>query len=145
MPEITIGNITAEDIDEIIQLGKSTPELHINDDPEYYSKEMLLSFIQSPNDIYLIAKADGKLAGYFLGTYNPYLKEAYFIDIVVKSDYRGQGIASAFYKKAFEMLKEKGCVWAWTLVHEDNENMKQVVQKKGFIPGKKFQFFYRGT
>lgn len=141
---MVIETIRKEDIPEIIALGLATPELHIeSDEAAYYSADMLESFITSPNDIFLAAKIDNKLAGYFLGTYNPFLKEAYLIDLVVKPEFRNMKVASVLLSTCFTMLREKGCLWAWCLVHEDNEAMMQILQKKGFAKGRKFNFFYK--
>lgn len=144
MTNIRIETLTASDLGPVRALGLATPELQVvNDEPDYYSLDMLRSFIQSPNDIYLAAKLDTELLGYLLVSYNPYLKEAYFIDLVVKNEFRNQGIASRFYQKAFEMLSERGCNWAWAIVHEDNTHMMKILERKGFTKGRKFQFFYK--
>ena len=142
--EIIIQNISREDVDEIIRLGLSTPELHVQSEkPMYYSKEALASFITSPTDIHLVAKVNNKIAGYRLATFNPYLKEAYLLDMVVKPEFRRKGIASELYKKTFEILEAKGCQWMWTLVKEDNTLMQQILKKKGFQKGSKFYFYHK--
>lgn len=144
MAEIVIENIREEDLKEIVALGLSTPELHVQPDhPEYYQVSTLKEFIKSPDDIHLVARINGKLAGYRLATFNKYLKEAYLIDMVVKPEYRGQGVASKLYEKTFALLNEKGCVWAWALVKEDNTRMLEVIKKKGFEHGSKFVFCYK--
>jgi ribosomal protein S18 acetylase RimI-like enzyme len=144
MTSIQITQITEQYVSEIRTLGLSTVELHVNEgEPEYYSEAALRSFIKSPNDIYLAALAGEILAGYFLVTYNPYLKEAYLIDMVVKPEFRGQGVANRFFHTAIEQLKAKGCTWTWALVHEDNAKMMEIMEKKGFVKGKKFVFFHK--
>jgi ribosomal protein S18 acetylase RimI-like enzyme len=144
MDSIVIENIKEEDLDEIIQIGHSTPELQVeNQVPAYYTKRELRAFIKSPHDIYLAARVNGQLAGYRLATFNSFLKEAYLIDMVVKPEFRGRGIASLLYNKTFELLRKKKCGWAWALVKEDNEKMKEILQKKGFKKGNKFYFFYK--
>lgn len=141
---IVIQNITKEDVPEIVALGLSTKELQLqNDGFYYYSEEMVESFITSPNDIYLVAKIDGQIAGYRLATFNPYLKEAYLIDMVVKPEYRGLGVASRLYDKTFEILNKKGCTWAWVLAREDNPRIMAILEKKGFTKGVNFTFFYK--
>ena len=143
-PTIVIENIKEEDLDEIIQIGLTTPELQVAEEsPGYYPKEMLESFIQSPDDIYLVAKIDGKIAGYRIATYNKYMKEAYLSDIVVKPEYRGHGVATKLYEKTFEILNKKKCYWIWALVRDTNTNMSGILQKKGFHKGEKFNFFYK--
>lgn len=132
------------DIKAVIRLGRKTPELHLREDStEYYSTEMLQSFIKSPHDIYLVAIIDGDLAGYRLASFNPYLKEAYLIDMVVKPEYRSKGVAKKLYEKTFEILNTKDCVWAWTLVKEGNEPIAEVLKKRGFKKGNKFNAYFK--
>ena len=88
MKQIEVQKLSKEDIPEVVSLGLSTQELHMQDEtPIYYTKEDLERFIQSSNDIALVAKVDGNFAGYRLATFNPYLREAYLIDTVVKCKY----------------------------------------------------------
>lgn len=139
---IDIENITSDDLDEIVKLGKKTPELQEQDnETHYYTQRELENFIKSPNDIYLVAKINGKIAGYRLATYNQYLNEAYLLDLVVVPKYRKLGVARKLYERTFEILKEKGCDWVWSLVKEDNELMKVVMEKQGFNKGARFYFY----
>ncbi len=142
-PIITIDTIKEEDLDEIVKLGGATPEVLEDDDSPYYSKKELSSFIKSPDDIYLVAKIEGKIAGYRLATFNRYLKEAYLIDLVVKRQYRGLGVASKLYKKTFEILNKKDCTWIWVLVKDTNTRMMEILKKKGFTKGDGFSYFYK--
>lgn len=144
MNDIQITNLIKEDAYGVREIGLSTEELHIgNGTPDYYTTEMLQNFFSSPTDIYLAARVNDKLAGYFLVNFNPYLKEAYLIDLVIKPEYRGLGIASLFFKKVFELLKERDCIWAWALVHQDNKRMMEIFEKKGFYKGREFTFFFK--
>jgi ribosomal protein S18 acetylase RimI-like enzyme len=141
----TVENLTPNDAPEVRALGLQTPELHLNaSQPIYYEEEDLRSLFTSPTDIYLAARSEGELAGYFIGTFNPYLKEAYMIDLVVKPEFRGQGVATALFQQAFKLLKERGAGWAWGLVHEDNAAMMQILEKKGFTRGRKFSVYFTG-
>lgn len=143
---IVIENITDRDIDEIIEIGLTTPELQMRaDDPAYYSSKRLKKFIQSPHDIYLVAKIDGKIAGYRLATFNPYLKEAYLVDLVVKPQYRQMGVASKLYEKTFQILQEKNCFWAWTLVKRGNTKNAAILKKRGFKAGNQFRIYIKNA
>ncbi len=142
--EIVITNITDSDVDEIIKIGLSTPELQLKaDEPTYYSEEMLSSFIKSPQDIYLVAKVNGKIAGYRLATFNPFLKEAYLIDLVVKSEYRGLGVATKLYEKTFATLNTRDCHRVWVLAKEGNMKILPFLSKYNFIKGDNFTAFFK--
>ncbi len=142
--DIKISDLTEDDIEEVRAIGMSTPELHIESgSTDYYAVETLRRFIKSPHDIYLSAKTGSDLAGYLLATFNPYLKEAYIIDLVVKPEYRNRGVATLLIDKCVNRLKEKECSWMWLLVQEGNERMYAFSKKKGFIKGRKFTFYYK--
>jgi ribosomal protein S18 acetylase RimI-like enzyme len=143
MIDITIEDIRESDLDEIIQMGLSTPELHVDSEPVYYSKSQLESFLQSPDDIHIVARIDGKIAGYRLATCNIYLKEAYLIDLVVKPEYRRMGVATKLYKETFRRLTEKDIQWAWCLIKDENVKMKEFAESKGFSRGTQFNFYYK--
>ncbi len=140
---IVIQNISEQDLDEIVKIGLSTPELHLSDKNYYYDQGELASFIKSPNDIFLVAKIDGQIAGYRLATFNPYLREAYLMDIVVKPEFRNLGIANKLYEETFKILNKKKCQWAWALVKSDNYKMVEILSKKGFRQGSLFKAFYK--
>lgn len=142
--KIVVKNIQESDVAEIVKLGLSTKELHLQEEMAiYYDEDEIKSFIKSPDHIYLVAKVDGKIAGYRLAIFNPFLLEAYLMDLVVKPEFRGIGVANTLYERTFEILREKKCEWAWTLVKEDNERMMKILPKKGFVKGSKFQVFYK--
>lgn len=143
-PDVEVKNITKNDVPQIVKLGLATKELHLEDNaPAYYSEGDLKRFIGSKNDIYLVAKFENKIAGYLLATFNPFLKEAYLIDVVVKSEYRKKGVATSLMKEAFLLLNKRKCNWIWALVKENNERMFKVLKKKGFSKGAKFNVFYK--
>jgi ribosomal protein S18 acetylase RimI-like enzyme len=91
----------------------------------------------------LAARVDGKLAGFRFANFNPYLKEAYLMDLFVKPEYRRLGIGSKLYQKTFEILRKKECEWAWLLVKNSNKTMEQFLEKQGFVKGSNFNFFFK--
>lgn len=139
---LTYASLTPSDAAAVRMLGLATPELHVHAGaPAYYPEAHLQNLFTSPTDIYLGAKNGDTLAGYFLATYNPYLQEAYLIDMVVQPEYRGQGVATKLFQMAFKLLHERNCAWAWGLVHEDNLAMMNIMDQKGFSRGRTFVLY----
>lgn len=144
MVATTVTPAQPGDVPEIVKLGLATPQLQVDlGQPVYYQKKQLVALTTSPTDIFLAAKVDSVLAGYVIVTYNPYLTEAYLIDIALKPEFRHQGLGSALLNEVMRRLYAKGCGWCWTLVHEDNTYMQSYIQKHGFTRGKKFDFFFK--
>lgn len=141
---ISINKTTLTDIPDIITLGKATPELHITENSHiYYSADELASLITSPHDIYLTAKIDGQFAGYQIGSFNHYLKEAYLIDLSVKPEFRQQGVGKALMQATLSQLDQQGCGWIWCLVHEHNQYIIKLMDNWNFTQGRKFYFYYK--
>jgi len=143
MYTVNIVPASEEDLDTIIFLGENTRELQINEQPMYYSKEALSRAIHSSSEVCLVAKIDNKIAGFFLAHINDIFEEIYISDVVVKEEYRGQGIGQKFMEKVRELLKNTNIDWSWALVQEDNTHMHRFMEKQGYIKGKKFFFFYK--
>lgn len=144
--KIVVENIKQADLPEIVKLAMVTKELHLQDGkPAYYSVKELKSFIKSRSDIHLAAKVGQKLAGYRLATYNRHLREAYLMDLVVKPEFRGMGVASALYQKTFKLLNHWGCQLTWVLTHEDNKLIQQVLQNFGFTKGIAMRVFFKNS
>lgn len=141
---IVITLMLESDIDEVIELGLATKELQVSEDKSmYYGEEVLSSAIKSENEICLVAKVNGKFAGFKIVHFNPVFKEVYFSDIAIKPEFRGMGIGQKLYQKTFELIKELKPDWIWALVHEDNDKMVNFMEKQGFTKGRKFYFFYK--
>lgn len=134
------------DLDEVIQIGLTTKQLQVDDsEAMYYSKESLQRAIQSPNEVCLVVKIQGILAGFFIAHINEVFEEVYISDISLKEDYRGMGLGQALFDKAREILSGRHIDWSWALVQEENENMHRFMEKQGYKKGKIFFFFYRPT
>ena len=136
--------MSAEDLDEVIQMGLTTKQLQIdNTEAMYYSKESLQRAIASPNEVCLVVFVKDAFAGFFIAHINEIFEEAYISDISLKPEFRGMGIGQALFAKAREILSQRHIDWSWALVQEENENMHHFMEKQGYRKGKKFFFFYK--
>lgn len=142
--EIIIEGVKEEDIQNVIDLANVTKELWDNDEPEYFSKDELMPLLQSDDDLFLKATVDGEFVGFTMITFHKFLKEAYFMDMAVKKEFRDLGVAHKLFEYVDRALKERNCKFSWALVHEENNPMMEILQKKGFKKGRKFVVFNRG-
>jgi len=136
--------MTDEYAQEVYSLGMSTKQLQVYEDrPAYYSVDSIKEAIKSDSEVCLVALVDGKFAGFMLTHINPVFGEAYFSDLAIKPEFRGQNIGSKLFDRTDEILKGKKIDWSWGLVHEDNEQMQRIMEKRGFVKGRKFIFYVR--
>lgn len=146
MNNLTIKEMTDEYAQDVYDLGMSTEQLQVYEDrPAYYSVYSLKEAIKSENEVCLVALVDGKFAGFALSHINPVFNEAYLSDLALKSEYRGTGLGSQLFNKLEQTLKVKGVNWCWALIHEDNGQMQEMIEKRGFEKGRKFYFYSRSS
>ena len=141
---ITIRQMKSGDVDEVAKLGITTKELQIdNDNFMYYQPKDILRALRSKTELCLVATNGVNLAGYFLAHLNTVFNEVYISDLVVKPEYRGQGIGQKLMNEARMILTERNIDWSWALVQEDNYPMHKFMDKQGYKKGKGFFFFYK--
>jgi ribosomal protein S18 acetylase RimI-like enzyme len=136
---VQISEMQNKDVNKVIALALQSPHLQDHDGPpEFLSPEIIKGYIKSPHDIVLTAKASQTLIGFSITQYNPYSKVAYLEDILVIPEYQARGIGSQLYHHTVSTLKSRDCIDIWALVHTENQQMVEFLQKKGYHKGRKF-------
>ena len=144
--KIKIIKATAKYSKKISSLGKKTKELQIDDSKnQYYSAISVERAIKNKDNIFLIALADNKFAGFILANYHSYFRELYLSDLVVDEKFRGNDIATNLFSALKKESNKKDIGWSWGLVQEENTRMQKILEKYGFIKGKKFYFYYKNS
>ncbi len=140
---IEITPISEDDIETVIALGSSTPEVQTGTEgvPAFYGTQTLKRWIEAPNGVTLAARDEGKLVGFLLGQALGASRDAYINATVVSEDYRGQGIASELTQIAEERFSELGCNHIFSEVEEGNLAMLGLKKKLGYhISDKVFRY-----
>ncbi len=101
-----------------------------------WSEKSVASELDNPLSLWLIAEADGVVAGY-VGS-QTVLDSADMMNLAVSQDFRRQGIGEQLVNSLTEALAEKGVKTLLLEVRISNEPAKQLYQKLGFeIVGKR--------
>lgn len=101
-----------------------------------WSEKSVASELDNPLSLWLIAEADGEVAGY-VGS-QTVLDSADMMNLAVSQDFRRQGIGERLVNCLTDALKEKGVKTLLLEVRISNEPAKQLYQKLGFeIVGKR--------
>ncbi len=106
-----ISPMTLADLEEI-------SSILISDFDEFWSYDLLKSELNAENSDYLIAKFNQKIVG-FAGIKNM-VDQADIMNIVVKKDFRNQGIATQLLKNLILLAKEKNQTTIMLEVMEEN-------------------------
>ena len=105
-----------------------------------WSEKSVASEMDNPLSLWLIAEADGVVAGY-VGS-QTVLDSADMMNLAVSQDFRRQGIGEQLVNSLTEALAEKGVKTLLLEVRISNEPAKQLYQKLGFeIVGKRPRYY----
>lgn len=105
-----------------------------------WSEKSVASELDNPLSLWLIAEADGVVAGY-VGS-QTVLDRADMMNLAVSQDFRRQGIGEQLVNSLTEALAEKGVKTLLLEVRISNEPAKQLYQKLGFeIVGKRPRYY----
>ena len=105
-----------------------------------WSEKSVASELDNPLSLWLIAEADGVVAGY-VGS-QTVLDSADMMNLAVSQDFRRQGIGEQLVNSLTEALAEKGVKTLLLEVRISNEPAKQLYQKLGFeIVGKRPRYY----
>lgn len=105
-----------------------------------WSEKSVASELDNPLSLWLIAEADGVVAGY-VGS-QTVLESADMMNLAVSQDFRRQGIGEQLVNSLTEALAEKGVKTLLLEVRISNEPAKQLYQKLGFeIVGKRPRYY----
>lgn len=138
---VNISKMSTSDIDEVIKLGLSTREIQTGtSSPQFYSKETLSKWVNSPTDALLVAKKGTELVGFSLAAYNPYSRDGYLHVKIVNENYRKEGIGSKLLEKTIELFKKQGCNHIFATVKPDNISTLNLLRKHGFEVGEQFNY-----
>ena len=141
---ISIERMKSEYLDNVIDLGLSTPELRTGTNAsQFYSKKTLTNWIKSEKGILLTAMMEDNFAGFSITAYNPDSRDGYIHFIAIKEKYRRMGIASKLLTYTLDELEKLGCNHVYSLVNMNNENTKKFFKNHNFEIGETFSYVQR--
>ena len=120
---ITITAMTDTDLDQISTTLTS-------DFDDFWNSDLLKNELQAENSSYLVAKWNENIIG-FAGI-KILIEEANIMNLVVKKDFRNQGIAGLLLKNLIHLSKEKNLTSITLEVMEENYPAIHLYQNFGF-------------
>ena len=148
--------VTADDIDELQQLSRSTFETafaHLNkpEDIEAYldkafSRDQLLSEVTNKESIWYFLTYENKAIAYLKlnkGNAQQELKESHSMElerIYVAAGFQGKGLGHILIDKAIDEARKAKVDFLWLGVWEKNLRAKKLYEEKGFVEFSSHQF-----
>lgn len=123
---IVIRNLEMEDIDQVCVIEEETFSMP-------WHRESFVDMVNNPNALYIVASDDKGVIYGCAGTLS-IVGEGSICNIVVKNDYRGQGIGEMLTSKLLERGRAEFGIEAFTLeVRVSNEPARKLYEKLGFV------------
>lgn len=123
MDNLKISNMTISDFEIISPILSS-------DFDDFWSPEILKGELNNENSHYIVAKIDTEIVG-FAGIWKS-IDDIHITDIVVKKDFRKNGIGSLLLQKLITLTKELKFHELTLEVNSNNEIAKKLYLKFGF-------------
>lgn len=123
MKEIIISKMTLSDFDNL-------SNTLISDFDDFWNKNILKTELQNPFSTYIIAKAEGEIVG-FAGVIDT-IDQMEITNIVVKKDFRKNGIGNILINKLISISKENKKEKIILEVNENNIPAIKLYEKNGF-------------
>lgn len=144
--KISVRKMTEGDVKWVVSVGENTPEFKTSTNAaQFFGNDTLRRWVNDPNGITLLAKVNGKPAGFLLGYYMTGPNDGYINCTVVASEFRRQGIGKELQEAAIEEFKQKGpeghkCDHIFYVVGEEDEAMLDLSRQTGFEIGRRFHY-----
>ena len=120
---LVIEEMKVDDIDGVFEVEKNCFE-------DYWSKDSFKKELSNNLAKYLVAKVDGKVAGY-VGIWFV-VDEGHIINVAVHEDYRGQKIGDQLIKELVQVCKDNNIVSMTLEVRTSNTVAQNLYRKYGF-------------
>lgn len=126
----TLRRLSADDPD----LAEIAGQLNAADSEvtsKNFTGESLKKFLADPDNFYLVAWVDSKLAGMVHGyklQHPAGVAYLYIDEVDTVKEFRRQGVARALMQEALQISKELGCSEAWLGTEHDNEPAKALYE-----------------
>ena len=141
---MNIRKAAVKDFEALYQIGLATPEFKVSASGEFMEPDEFLSVIENPFGTFLLAEDDGVPVGFFYANRKSddrglRTKWACLVYLVVKLEYRKQGVAQMLYDACIKELKTHGVtnVYGWACAESDG-GIIRFLEKQGFSEGHKY-------
>ncbi|MEI6948058.1 GNAT family N-acetyltransferase [Paraflavisolibacter sp. H34] len=149
MENITIKRVTANDIDQLQQVGRqtffetfsagNTEENMQQYLEERFSLEQLAAEWNNPHSEFYFAALDDKVLGYLklnAGPAQTELKDDRALEIeriYVLKEFHGKQVGQLLYEKALQIARQRNARYVWLGVWEENPRAINFYKKNGFL------------
>ncbi len=123
---LTIANLKAEDIPQIMKFGGNHPAFE-----GFWSEETIERFVEDglSRGIYCEERT---LIGFVLATYQPITRKLTWENAYVAPEYRKLNLALDAFQQVWQEGRKRGALFAEAIVKAENTNPERILLKAGF-------------
>lgn len=144
---VSIRPMTEEDVDYVHASGVQVEAFQTTsaeaDETPFWPKDRLRRWVQSGEDVLLVAETEKKIVGYFLSHLHETTGTAYIENVYVEENYRQQGIGEQLVREGVKRIVANGGRYISALTKPDNEAMQELLKKVDFNQGDTFVWMDR--
>lgn len=100
-------------------------------DRDAWPREVFLNYAAAVPDLFLVARVDGRIAGYCIACLTRHGAE--IASLAVRPLYRQRGVATALLNATIRKLRRSGAAAVWLMVRRRNEAAIRLYRKFGFV------------
>ncbi|MCC6643521.1 GNAT family N-acetyltransferase [Candidatus Peregrinibacteria bacterium] len=133
---------TKNDLPALYELGLQTPEIQVSANEPFMDRDEFLGSLDRTENFFLIDEVDGQIAGFLMANTRDQdvayaHKYACIVYLVVKTEFRGHGLAKELYSEAEKLLKERGMthIYCWANLES---GIIPFMEKQGFQKGHQY-------
>jgi len=135
---VTIRRMQKNDIETVYDMGMKVEGFAVSESTRFWTKEELYRWIDSKDDVLLVAEDEGKIIGYIMSRLHIPTRNAIIENVYVDERYRRKEIGSNLVRECLKQLKEKGTTYLYGLVKRDDKITIEFLKSLGFKRGYDF-------
>ncbi len=142
--EARIRKADARDFPVLYEIGLATPEIQVTEGEAFMEQAEFLRIIQAESSILLVAVVNEVVAGFVyvrLDDIDALPGWACLVYLVVRPEFRGQGVGTALYRAAEHLAQERGYsnFYAWARCGQDSP-IRKLLMHQGYSEGHKYSW-----
>ena len=140
--KMKIRKARLKDLNIILKLLRTTPELHGVKGEPIYSKEYVIDSIKdNKRNVFFIAEENKKIMGFIFAEIWLKKKYSFLIDIVIVKEHRGRGVGKMLYYHYENYCRKKGIGIISALTQTKNKKTQEFNKRIGLKKGKSFYYY----
>jgi ribosomal protein S18 acetylase RimI-like enzyme len=139
--------MTQEDVDYVHASGVEVEAFQTTgaeaDEAPFWPKDRLRRWVQSGEDVLLVAETEETIVGYFLSHLHETTGATYIENVYIEENYRRHGIGEQLVREGVERIVANGGRYISALTKTDNKAMQGLLKKVDFNQGDTFVWMDR--